>query len=81
VFKLCKSITAKSLIVRLVSIQPIGKGDWIVKVSSAFDQILVVAYHITRYEGHVKCFTSELEAVVYVETLLLSGSSTYKQKD
>jgi hypothetical protein len=63
------------MIVRLVSINAIRKGDWIVKVSQAFDQIVVVAYHATRYEGHVKFFLCEQEAIIYVETLLLKGDS------
>jgi hypothetical protein len=59
--------------VLLTSFGPIRKGDWTVKVSHLIDQVLVVAYHKTKYEGHIRCFTNEYEAVLYVEYLLLKG--------
>lgn len=61
------------MIVNLISLGAIRRGDWVVKVSGAFDQMLVVAYHQTKYQCRVKCFTNEIEAVYYVESILLNG--------
>jgi protein involved in temperature-dependent protein secretion len=62
------------MIVKLYSFGAIRRGDWLIKVSAAFDQILVIAYHQTRYQSRVKCFRNEIEAVYYVETLLAGGA-------
>jgi hypothetical protein len=67
-------IILKKMIVRLYSFGAIRKGDWLIKVSSAFDQILVIAYHQTKYQSRVKVFNNEIEAVYYVETLLSGGA-------
>ena len=65
------TLQRKMAVVKLTTFGPIRRGDWIVKVSAAFDQVIIVAYHITKYEFHIRCCTSEVEAVEYVEYLLL----------
>jgi hypothetical protein len=57
--------------IKLVTFGPIIRGDWVIKVSNVLDQILVVAYHRTNYEAHVRYFTDEAEAVLFAEYLLL----------
>jgi hypothetical protein len=59
--------------VKLTSFGPIKRGDWTIKVSALLDQILVVAYHKTNYEFHLRCCTDEVEAVTYVEYLLVKN--------
>jgi len=75
------STTPGQMIVKLVSFNTIRKGDWLVKVSGAFDQVLVVAYHQTKYQSRVRCFTNEVEAVYYVETLLNGGADPFFSQD
>lgn len=74
-------IILKKMIVSLFSFGAIRRGDWLVKVSAAFDQILVIAYHQTKYQSRVKCFTNEVEAVHYVETLLNGGVDPFFSHD
>jgi hypothetical protein len=69
------------MIIKLVSFGAIRKGDWIIKVSGAFDQVLVIAYHQTKYQARVRCFTNEIEAVYYVETLLAGGPDPFFPHD
>lgn len=69
------------MIVKLVSFGAIRRGDWLIKVSGAFDQVLVIAYHQTKYQARVKVFTNEVEAVHYVETLLNGGADPFFSHD
>lgn len=62
-------------VVRLFSFGPFKRDDWIIKVSSAFDQVIVIAYHQTKYQGTIQCFTNEIEAVMYVEYLIKNGTT------
>lgn len=62
-------------VVSLFSFGPVRRNDWLIKVSAAFDQVIVIAYHQTKYQGIVKCFTDELEAVLYVEYLITHGTT------
>jgi hypothetical protein len=69
------------MIVKLVSFGAIRRGDWLIKVSGAFDQVLVIAYHQTKYQSRVRVFTNEVEAVYYVETLLNGGADPFFSHD
>jgi len=62
--------------IKLYSFNPIRKDDWIIKVSTALDQVIVVAYHQTKYQSEVRGFTNEVEAVYYVENILMRGSGS-----
>jgi hypothetical protein len=75
------SITHKKMIVRLYSFGAIRRGDWLIKVSSAFDQILVITYHQTKYQSSTRVFNNEIEAVHYVETLLNGGADPFFEHD
>lgn len=60
-------------IIKLISFGTIRKDDWLVKISTTLDQILVCAYNCTTYQGQIRLFKNELEAVMFVEYLLLKG--------
>jgi hypothetical protein len=60
-------------IIKLISFGTIRKDDWLIKISTTLDQILVCAYHRTTYQGQIRLFKNELEAVMFVEYLLLNG--------
>jgi hypothetical protein len=64
------------MLIKLYTFAPVRKGDWVVKVSSALDQILIVAYHTTKYSSQVRVFSNEIEAVCFLENLLNSGPSS-----
>lgn len=47
--------------------EPIQIGDWGCKVSKYADQVMVFMWHRFNYDTYCEFFTSELDAVMWME--------------
>jgi hypothetical protein len=59
----------------LITFHTIRRGDWHIKTSMIqFQQILIVAKHITTGEVVIRCFIDELSASNFIEFIVEKGT-------
>lgn len=61
---------------KLLSLIPVRRGDWIIKASVLDDQILLFFWNECTIENHFAIFYSEEAAYHYIESLYDSNSKT-----